>query len=127
MTKKMLPYGLWPSPITPSLLGRKIRLDDVQWSRDGETLVWVEGRSGHGVLVAKTGDDAARDLTGDLPVKPTLGYGGGEFNLSAKFAVFASGGRLYQLPFRHGLPHPITPDFGQLASPVISPDNQRVL
>ena len=127
MKKKMLPYGLWPSPITPSLLGRKIRLDDVQWSRDGETLVWVEGRSGHGVLVAKTGDDAARDLTGDLPVKPTLGYGGGEFNLSANFAVFASGGRLYQLPFRHGLPHPITPDFGQLASPVISPDNQRVL
>ncbi len=127
MTKKIAPYGLWNSPITPSLLGRKIRLDDVQWDSDGETLIWVEGRSGYGVLVAKTGDDAERDLTGDIPVKPTLGYGGGEFTARANRAIFASGGRLYQIPLEHGLAQPITPNFGQLASPVISPNNQQVL
>ncbi len=127
MSKKLAPYGLWKSPITPSLLGRKIRLDDVQWNSDGKTLIWVEGRSGHGVLVAKTGDDAERDLTGDIPVKPTLGYGGGEFTARANRAIFASKGRLYQIPLRHGLPRPITPAFGELAAPVISPDNERVL
>ncbi|MBT3337417.1 MAG: S9 family peptidase [Anaerolineae bacterium] len=127
MSKKLAPYGLWKSPITPSLLGRKIRLDDVQWDSDGETLIWVEGRSGHGVLVAKTGDDAERDLTGDIPVKPTLGYGGGEFNARAQHAIFASKGRLYQILLKHGLPRPITPQFGELASPAISPDNQHVL
>ena len=127
MSKKLAPYGLWKSPITPSLLGRKIRLDDVQWDSDGKTLLWVEGRSGHGVLVAKTGNDAARDLTGDIPVKPTLGYGGGEFNSRAQRAIFASGGRLYEIPLEHGLSRPITPKFGELAAPVISPDNQRVL
>ncbi len=127
MTKKNAPYGLWKSPITPSLLGRKIRLDDVQWADDGKTLIWVEGRSGHGVLVAKTGDDAARDLTGDVPVKPTLGYGGGEFTTRAKRAVFASNGRLYTIPLKQGLSHPITPKIGELASPTLSPDNQRAL
>ncbi len=127
MPQKLAPYGLWKSPITPSLLGRKIRLNDVQWDSDGKTLIWVEGRSGHSVLVAKTGDDAARDLTGDVPVQPTLGYGGGEFNSRAQRAVFASKGRLYAVPLKHGLSHPITPKFGELAAPVISPNNQRVL
>ena len=127
MSKKTHPYGLWNSPITPSLLGRKIRITDVQWSSDGKTLLWAEGRSGHGVLVAKTENDAERDLTGDVSVKPTLGYGGGEFTTRADRAIFASEGRLYKIPLSKGLPHPITPKFGQLASPTISPDNQRVL
>ena len=127
MAKKLAPYGLWKSPITPSLLGRKISLNDVQWDSDGKTLVWVEGRSGHGVLVAKTGDDAERDLTGDIPVRPSLGYGGGEFNVRANRAIFASSGRLYQIPLEKGLPSPIIPALGELAAPVISPDSQRVL
>jgi len=127
MSKKLLPYGLWTSPITPALLGRNIQLNDVQWADDGKTLLWVEGRSGKTVLVAKTDDDAARDLTGVVLVKPTLGYGGGEFNTRAKRAVFASGGRLYTIPLSKGLSRPITPDFGQLASPAISPDDRRVL
>ncbi len=127
MSKKTLPYGLWNSPITPALLGRKIRLNDVQWAGDGKTLIWVEGRSGHNLLVAKTGNDAERDLTGDVPVQPTLGYGGGEFTTRAKRAVFASGGRLYKIPLSKGLSRPITPEFGQLAAPAISPDGRRVL
>ena len=127
MSKKKLPYGLWTSPISPALLGRKIRLNDVQWADDGETLLWVEGRSGKNVLVAKSGADAARDLTGDVPVKPTLGYGGGEFNTRAQRAVFASGGRLYTIPLEKGLSRPLTPEFGQLASPAISPDDRRIL
>ena len=127
MTKKFAPYGMWPSPITPSLLGRKIRLNDVQWDSDGKTLVWAEGRSGTGVLVAKTGDDAERDLTGDIPVRPTLGYGGGEFNVSAKRAVFASKGRLYEVPIEKGLARPLIPAFGELAAPAISPDGEQLL
>ena len=127
MSKKTTPYGTWKSPISPSLMGCKITLNDVQWDSDGETLVWVEGRAAQNVLVAKTGDDAARDLTVDVQVRPSLGYGGGEFNVRASRAIFASKDRLYQIPLEKGLPQPITPALGELAAPVISPDNERVL
>ncbi len=36
------PYGLWPSPLTPSQLAQSKRLQDVAW--DGARLVWLEGR-----------------------------------------------------------------------------------
>jgi hypothetical protein len=47
-------YGLWKSPVTSRALGGKLRLHDVQWDSDGETLVWLEGRGKHGMIVALT-------------------------------------------------------------------------
>ncbi|MFN8450479.1 MAG: hypothetical protein U0521_18310 [Anaerolineae bacterium] len=44
------------------MVSTRLRLGDVQWA--GETLVWLEGRGAHGVLVAQTGAQALRDLTG---------------------------------------------------------------
>lgn len=35
-------YGLWQSPITPEMLSGAVRLNDVQWARGGETLVWSQ-------------------------------------------------------------------------------------
>ena len=39
MTKQAFPHGLWTSPITPAMLAGSIRLNDVQWSPDGNYLV----------------------------------------------------------------------------------------
>ena len=47
---KRQPYGLWSSPITANKLSQTIRLEEVSWDSDGKTLVWLEGRSGKGIL-----------------------------------------------------------------------------
>ena len=49
--KSILPFGLWPSPISAASLAQSLRLSNPTWDSDGETLVWLEGRSGRGVLV----------------------------------------------------------------------------
>ena len=48
-----LPYGLWPSPISPLMDGQAIKLIDVQWNSDGRTLVWLERRNARHSLVVK--------------------------------------------------------------------------
>lgn len=127
MSKQTLPFGLWPSPVSPEMLGAKMRLDDVQFDSDGETLVWLEARDGRGVLVAQRGDEAPRDLTSGVNVRAGVGYGGGDFTVRNGLAVFAAGGRLYRVRLAHGQPQPITPAFGDAASPVISPDDTQIL
>lgn len=126
--KQIRPYGLWPSPITPTMVARRLRLDDVQWDSDGRALVWLEGRSDQGVLACRQDGDAVRDLTDEHSVRAGVGYGGGDFAVSHGFVIFAErNGRLYRQPLAHGRPQPITPEFGHAASPVISPDGRWVL
>jgi dipeptidyl aminopeptidase/acylaminoacyl peptidase len=122
------PYGLWDSPITPVSLAQSLRLSDVAWDTDGETLVWLEGRSDRGVLVcARQDDPAPRDLTSDLSVRATVGYGGGDFAVGHGIVYFVSGGRLYRQTLAGGTARPITPAFGSAASPRVSPDGRWVL
>ena len=122
MPKTTLPYGLWSSPLTPRSLAGDKRLSEVQWDSDGRTLVWLEGRSDRGVLVALAdGDDAPRDLTSDLSVRAEVGYGGGDFTVHGGYAYFVvhKTGRIYRQPLAGGAAKPITPAFGQAASPVV--------
>ena len=79
MTKQALPHGLWPSPITPAMLAGGIRLNDVQWSPDGNFLVWSQSLDGKTSLFAKPARDAAFDLSGELNPSGGVGYGGGDF------------------------------------------------
>ncbi len=124
--KQKLPFGLWPSPISPSMLGAKLRLEDAQFDSDG-SLLWLEALSGKTTLMVKNGPDAARDISGGLKIGGGVGYGGGDFTIRNGFAVFASGGRLYRVMLESGLPRPITPEFGDCAAPVISPDGGKIL
>lgn len=122
------PYGMWSSPISAKMLSQRLRLSEVIWGgEDGRTLFWVEGRSGQGVLVSRTGDDAPRDLTAEHSVRGGVGYGGGELAAAGEWVIFADrGGRLYRRPAGKGLPRPLTPPFGAAASPAISPDGRWV-
>ncbi|HAE59184.1 MAG TPA: hypothetical protein DCG54_06680, partial [Anaerolineae bacterium] len=127
MSKKIAPFGLWPSPISPELLGMRLRLEDVQFDSDGQTLVWIEGRSGQRVLVVRKPGDAPRDLTDTLKVIGGIGYGGGDFTVRNGVVVFASGGRLYRQSLDSGRARTITTQFGDAASPAISPDSSKIL
>ncbi len=127
--KTALPYGLWPSPITPAGMAGGTRLSDVAWDADGQTLVWLEGRGDQNVLVAQTGDDAPRDLTIGLSVRARVGYGGGDFGVAGGMVYFAeaASGRLYRQALAAGAATPLTPAFGHAAAPTVSPDGRWLL
>lgn len=128
--RRTLPYGLWPSPITPGGMAGGTRLSDLAWDSNGRTLVWLEGRSDRGVLVcAPPNGDAPRDLTTDLSVRARVGYGGGDFAVAGGHAYFAeaASGRLYRQPLTAGRAVPITPGFGHAAAPTISPNGAWVV
>src|SRR5262245_32570119 len=119
------PFGLRSSPITPKSLSQSLRLNEVAWDSDGKTLIWLEGRSDRGVLVASSLDgNAPRDLTDELSVRAKVGYGGGDFCVGQGSVVFASNNRLYRVGVAGGTPRALTPVFASPASPTISPDGK---
>jgi hypothetical protein len=126
--KTFLPFGLWPSPIVPASLAQSLSLRDVAWDSDGETLVWLEGRSDQGVLVCAPPGEAPRDLTSTLSVRARVGYGGGDFAVARGHVYYvAQEGRLYRQALAGGQAQPITPQFGHMASPTLSPDGRWVI
>jgi dipeptidyl aminopeptidase/acylaminoacyl peptidase len=126
--KTALQYGLWSSPIRPQRLAEGIRLSDVAWDTDDDTLVWLEGRSDRGVLVClPPGGDAPYDLTSELSVRARVGYGGGDFAVAGGQVYFVeASGRLYRQALHGGLATPLTPGFGHAAAPAVSPDQRWV-
>jgi len=129
MTKTRRQFGTWSSPLSPTMMTTTMRLNDVAWDSDGETLIWCENKDGHGVLMIQKGIDAPRELTpADQSVRGRLFYGGGEFCVQSGMVIFAGNhGRLYRQSLESGTPRPITPAFGSAASPTLSPDNRYVL
>lgn len=126
--KQMLPYGLWPSPISPELISQGMRLNDVQWVKGCDTLVWSQSPSGKTSILAKPAGEAPLDLTGTLQPAGGVGYGGGEFTAGKTCVVIASkDGRLYRRTLSYGEAQAITPAFGSTASPSISPDERWVI
>jgi dipeptidyl aminopeptidase/acylaminoacyl peptidase len=125
--KQRKAFGLWDSPISPEMIGDSIRLNDVQWDTDNETLVWSERRENRTVLVAKKGADAMRDLT-DSRFSPAgrILYGGGEFTVYKGLVYFVDSGRLYKLSLSGGSPKAISPKFGGAAAPSVSPDGKWI-
>ncbi len=123
-------FGLWDSPISPASLAMARRISGVAWDSDAATLVWLEGRSGQGVLVAQSDDgDAPADLTAELNVRAEVGYGGGDFTVHGGYVYFVvkSCGQIHRQPLAGGAPVAITPPFGFAAAPVVSPDGRWVM
>jgi len=128
MSKQKLPYGLWPSPISPAMIAGGIRLNDVQFSPNGKTLVWSQSLDGKTSLFAWRDGNAAWSLSGEFNPSGAVGYGGGDFFAGNDGVIFCDrNGRLYSKPYSSGLPKAITPEFGGCASPVLSPDERFVV
>ncbi len=125
------PYGLWESPITPDALAGGIRLRGPSWDSDGRTLGWFEGRGDRGLAVVVTpdgSDSEVRDISGDILVRAGVGYGGGDFVLANGLGWFIGHDtqRLYRQPLDGAPARPVTPAFGEAASPAVSPDGRWV-
>ncbi|TXD33979.1 S9 family peptidase [Lujinxingia vulgaris] len=126
-TQKQVPFGLWSSKLGPEMLAGELRFLDVSWGGKGRTLVWAERVDGRGVLMVQRPDQAARALNDELSVSGGVGYGGGEFDVRDDLVVFAaSDGRLYAADLDKGRPRPLSPEWGKVASPAISPDGAWV-
>ncbi len=127
-TKINKPFGTWPSPITPELIGGSARFSDVQWAPGTDRLVWCQSLSGKASLLTQSSLDAPYELSAGFSPSGGVGYGGGEFCAGSDGAVFAEkDGRLYFVPYGPGSPRPLTPAFGNSASPKLSPAQDRVL
>ncbi|MFU8804541.1 MAG: S9 family peptidase [Bradymonadaceae bacterium] len=125
--KKRKSFGLWSSPLSSKALAGALRLSDVQWAGPGQGLVWLEGRDGRGVLVVRHPGHAPRDINDELSVRGGVGYGGGEFTVFDDEVYFATTeGRLFTANLDKGAPRPLTPSFGKLAAPAVSPDGEWV-
>lgn len=123
MGKQKRQFGTWSSPVSARMLSAALNLNDVLWDTGSDTLIWLEGRGGQGVLVAQTGASAPRDLTSELSVRARVGYGGGDFTVASGNVYFAGPeGRLYRQMLAQGDARPITPGFGAAASPRVSAD-----
>lgn len=121
-------HTLWKSPITPELLARTGRIEDLAWSRDGRQLVWLEQTEGRGTLYSLNVDSGEkRALTQEHDVRGRVGNGGGAFAVGDDFVVFAADGVLHRRALSGGACEAITPPFGQAAAPAISGDGSLVL
>lgn len=122
-------YGLWPSPITPQMIGQGLDFSDLAWDDDG-TLVWRERRSDKGMLILRSPDEESfRALNTTYAVSGGVGYGGGSFTVGRGHAYFVeqSSKRIYRQALKTGSPKPITPEFGAGAAPRVSPDGKHLL
>jgi dipeptidyl aminopeptidase/acylaminoacyl peptidase len=122
-------FGLWSSPISPTMLARGITFSDITWEHNGY-MVWRETRSDRGVVVLQPADgQSARDLNDEYSVRAKVGYGGGDYACGHGIVYFieSDSGRIYQQPITHGSAKPVTPAFGNFASPTVSPDGHWLL
>ena len=131
---KTLPYGTWPSPITPeAIVAETIRLSSV--SLDAGRIGWIEGRPGEGgrnvLVLAETTAAAPYDVTpAPFNVRSRVHeYGGGAYAVSGHRVWFSGfeDGRVYA---RTGTrpPVPLTPEGpDRFADLTVDPKRPRLL
>jgi len=79
--KKIKPYGLWPSQITPKMTGDLLEFSELAWSADG-CLLWRE-RSSNRASLQRWNPDSNKitNLSGKINIGGGLMYGGGSYTV----------------------------------------------
>ena len=116
MSRQTVPYGEWPSPITPDLVvSASVGLGEVLL--DGPDVCWSELRPAEGgrvQVVRRTPDGENLDLLpeGFSARTRVHEYGGGAWLVADGWLYFTnwSDQRLYRLSLGGGAPEPITPE-----------------
>jgi dipeptidyl aminopeptidase/acylaminoacyl peptidase len=104
----LVPYGTWPSPLTPALVARSgLRLSAP--AVDGDDIYWIEGRpaeQGRQVLVRWRAGEVAEVAPAGVSVRSRVHeYGGGAYTVrdGATWYVDLADGRVYRAG-RDGMP-----------------------
>ncbi|HDD54950.1 MAG TPA: S9 family peptidase [Chloroflexi bacterium] len=127
--KIQLPYGQWPSRITPQNTGGLLELSEPAWDRNG-TLFWRERNSTQGsIQMASPDNGEIISISGDMNVGGGLLYGGGSFGIGENWIYFIDkpSQQLWGVSPTEGNPIPLTYGLALSASPVVSPDSHAVL
>ncbi len=122
-------YGQWSSPITGKTLSQGMSFSDLMWNSTG-ALVWRERFQGKGRLIVQPGSgQASRILNTALSAGGGVGYGGGSFAVDEEHVFFVEedSKRIYKQKLSSGLAQPLTPEYGAISSPRVSPDGQSLL
>jgi len=135
VNKPQIPFGSWPSPLSPDALAASaLRLAEVKV--DGVDIYWWEGRpteGGRGVVVRRTPDGVISDATGaDANVRTLVHeYGGGAWAVHSGgiYYVEAADQQIYHS--RGGkAPHCITdtrPQLDRFADLTVHPSGDHLL
>ncbi len=88
-----LPFGLWKSPIQEDFVARRGRLSGLKWDSavSEERLLLSGSKEGQTFLLEWSAKNNIRDINGNFPVGGTVGYGGGDFDVSNGTIVFSAG------------------------------------
>ena len=121
--KKNLPYGTWPSKITPEVTGDLRDFSELCWNGDGR-LLWVERYSNHSSLMAwdeKNGEISK--VSGGHNVSGNIMYGGGSYSAVRDQVVYVEKGssHIYYLPALGAAPQKLPCSGKFKSSPQISP------
>ena len=128
-----LPYGAWPSPITPSLVAAQgLRLGAV--SVDGDDIYWTEGRAlegGRSVLVRRSGNGRIEDVTpAPFNVRTRVHeYGGGAYVVAGGVIYFSnfSDQRIYAIDGVRDPPYAVTPEGAWCYADMVVDERRRRL
>src|SRR5262249_53264630 len=114
MTRQMVPFGSWKSPITSDLIvAETVGLSQPRF--DGEDIYWIEMRpseAGRNVLVGRRSDRRTEDVTPQsFNVRTRVHeYGGGDYAVSDGVVYFSNFSDQRLSSQRPGEPpRPITP------------------
>jgi dipeptidyl aminopeptidase/acylaminoacyl peptidase len=134
MPRSALPYGTWPSPITPELLVHEaVRLSNVEV--DGDRVYWVEGRpaeAGRQVIVRREADGSTTDVSpaGFSARTQVHEYGGRCYAVAGGVVVSSNWEDQRLWRFVEGeepvalTPEPATPRGARFADPYLTPDRR---
>lgn len=127
--KTQLPFGQWPSEITPQNSGGLLDLSEPTWNANGD-LFWRERSSrSASIQISKFGSGEQIRVSADYQVGGSLLYGGGSYGVSQDqlCLIDRSSRQLILISLENGTAVPLTANLVSSASPVISPDQRSVL
>lgn len=105
------------------------RVNDINYSVDGNSIFYVTNNDGKGELFEIANDGEETKISRDLNVRGTVGYGGGDFDISEYSAVVSEkSGSIFKINLNTNQEITrITPANIRTSSPKISPDEKWVL
>ena len=127
--KKSLPYGQWPSQISPQTTGGLLDLSETSWNSKGDLFWWERESSQASIQMAAADGEEIHCISGSVNVGGGLFYGGGSFGVGERWVLLIdkASQQLIRVSLQKATFRTLTSSLIRSASPAISPDGQAAL